>query len=342
MYLGNFIAGATVYVGFNTVDKTNGAPITLAGTPVAKVYKGNSTTTEVTTGLTLSVDNDSLTGHHVVTVDTSADGTFYAAGGDFRIVLTAGTVDGVSVVGTIIGSFSVENRNTKADVRQYGGTNGTFASGRPEVNFTHARGTVLPAPTVAGIPKVEVSSYSTNQDPGTSVRDMPSSPTSLNTLGGDIHAGFVAANSVDQKLTTARAGYLDSINTGLTLAGTQTFNNTGTWTGNHIGNMTGSAGSVASAVTVGTNNDKTGYTATVSDKTGFKLASDGLNAIDVTAPTTVAATFPAMVNQLWRRFFKKVTKTSTQIRTYADDGTTIVTTSTVADDSVTQTQGTAS
>ena len=37
-----------------------------------------------------------------------------------------------------------------------------------------------------------------------------------------------------------------------------------------------SESTVSGRVYVGTNNDKTGYTATVSDKTGFKLASDGL------------------------------------------------------------------
>jgi hypothetical protein len=227
----------------------------------------------------------------------------------------------------------------QADVRQYGGTGGTFAGGRPEVNFTHARGTSLPAPAVAGVPRVEVNGYVSAQDPGTWVMNQSDSGASIGTLGYDIKNGFIAANSVDQKLTTARAGYLDSINTGLTLAGTQTFNNTGTWTGNRIGNLTGSVGSVASGVTVTTNNDKTGYVATISDKTGFKLASDGLDSIAVTAPTTLAATFPQMIVQTWRRFFKKVTKTSTQIRTFADDSTTVVTTSTVSDDSTTQTQG---
>lgn len=61
-------------------------------------------------------------------------------------------------------------------------------------------------------------------------------------------------------------------------------------------------------------------------KTGYKLASDGLDAIAVTAPSGVAATFPGMVVQLWRRFFKRVTKDATQIKTYADDGATVVTT----------------
>ena len=77
-------------------------------------------------------------------------------------------------------------------------------------------------------------------------------------------------------------------------------------------------------------------------KTGFKLASDGLDSIAVTAPTGVASTFPGMVVQTWRRFFAKATKTSTQIKTYANDGTTVVTTQTVSDDGSVQTQGAAS
>ena len=65
---------------------------------------------------------------------------------------------------------------------------------------------------------------------------------------------------------------------------------------------------------------------TVSDKTGFKLASDGLDAIATTAPSGPATTFREMVVQTWRRFFRKATKTSTAITTYADDGTTVITT----------------
>jgi uncharacterized protein YjbJ (UPF0337 family) len=74
-------------------------------------------------------------------------------------------------------------------------------------------------------------------------------------------------------------------------------------------------------------------------KTGYKLASDGLDSISVTAPTGVASNFREMLVQVWRRFFKKATLTSTQLKTYADDGTTVVTTQTVSEDSTTQTQG---
>ena len=85
-----------------------------------------------------------------------------------------------------------------------------------------------------------------------------------------------------------------------------------------------------------------GTDSALTDKTGYSLASTGLDSIAVTAPSGVATTFPAMVVQLWRRFFRKATKTSTQLKTYADDGTTVVTTQTVSDSGGTETQGAAS
>jgi hypothetical protein len=43
-----------------------------------------------------------------------------------------------------------------ANVTQFGGANGTFASGRPEVNTTHWNGTAVAAPATAGYPAVTV------------------------------------------------------------------------------------------------------------------------------------------------------------------------------------------
>jgi hypothetical protein len=78
---------------------------------------------------------------------------------------------------------------------------------------------------------------------------------------------------------------------------------------------------------------------TVGDKTGFQLAADGLDAISTAAPAGAASDFREMLVQLWRRFFRKSTLTSTELKTYADDGTTVVTTQTVSDDGTTQVQG---
>lgn len=105
MYKGDFAPGAVLDWKFNSRD-TDGAPITLAGTPSLTAYKDNGDTQD-TSGLTLSVDFDSVTGLHNVRVDTSADGTFYSAGSSFSIVIAAGTVDSISVVGVVVGEFTL-------------------------------------------------------------------------------------------------------------------------------------------------------------------------------------------------------------------------------------------
>jgi hypothetical protein len=109
--LGDFDTSTVLYGKFTTYRPSTGAPFTLAGTPALSVYKDNSTT-QSTTGVTLTVDFDSVTGLHHFAIDTSADGTFYAAGSFFDIVITTGTVDSVSAVGTVVGSFTL--RKTSA------------------------------------------------------------------------------------------------------------------------------------------------------------------------------------------------------------------------------------
>lgn len=107
---------AAVVLRFNTVGVTM-APITLAGTPAISVYKDS--TTQSTAGVTLTVDYDSVTGMHHVLIDTSAD-AFYEVGKSYTVVITTGTVSGVSVVGAVVGSFSIENRFQEVDVVKLG------------------------------------------------------------------------------------------------------------------------------------------------------------------------------------------------------------------------------
>jgi len=104
-------AGATIRCWFTTEDAT-GAPITLAGSPAARVYVGSSTT-ELSAGVTLTVDVDARTGLHRVDVDTSADAG-YANGIDYAIVLTAGTVSGITVAPKVI---AVGHLGTAAPVK---------------------------------------------------------------------------------------------------------------------------------------------------------------------------------------------------------------------------------
>lgn len=104
---GNVPLGGTVDFTFTTVD-AGGTPSTLGGTPAVAAYPGNSTT-QITAGVTLTEDFDSVTGlNHVRVVASNGNG--YAVDTDYSMVITQGEVNGVSVAGYTVGAFSVENR----------------------------------------------------------------------------------------------------------------------------------------------------------------------------------------------------------------------------------------
>lgn len=141
-YLGDFAASSTVRGMWNS-NAVAGESITRATNGSLRIYKNNSTTERSSSaGITDTEDFDSLTGVHHYNIDLSdnTDSGFYAAGNDYFVVLSAATIDG-KTINAVIGCFSIENRNIKANVTQFGGTNGTFSSGRPEVNTTHLAGT---------------------------------------------------------------------------------------------------------------------------------------------------------------------------------------------------------
>ena len=74
------------------------------------------------------------------------------------------------------------------------------------------------------------------------------------------------------------------------------------------------------------------------DNDDVNLASTALDNIPITEPNGVASDFREMIVQLWRRFFKKATKTSYDLQTYSDDEESILTTQTISDDGVVEIQ----
>lgn len=115
MYHGDLVPSQVLYFHFTTVDST-GAGNTGSSLAIS-VYKDDSTT-QSTAGVTTTFSSgfDGVAGLVSVKIDTSADGTFYAAGHDFSVVITTGTVNSVSVVGYVVGAFSIDNRKQKVDV----------------------------------------------------------------------------------------------------------------------------------------------------------------------------------------------------------------------------------
>lgn len=108
MYRGDIRLGDTIDIKFTT-RQISGAPSTLGGTPAVSAYVGNGTT-QITAGITLTADFDGVTGlNNVRVVATSGNG--FATATNVDLVITTGTVNSVSVVGEVIGSFSIEARS---------------------------------------------------------------------------------------------------------------------------------------------------------------------------------------------------------------------------------------
>ena len=105
-HLGDYDASVVVYGKFSTYQPSTGATFTLGGTPALSVYKDNNAT-QSTSGVTLTANFDSVTGLNHFAIDTSSDGSFYSAGSFFDVVITTGTVDGISVTGSVVASFTI-------------------------------------------------------------------------------------------------------------------------------------------------------------------------------------------------------------------------------------------
>lgn len=109
IYLGDFPAD-TVQVDFSFNTRTAaGAPVALDGGALA-VYKDDATTELVLLAVCDLVAV--ATGQYNVTVHVTQESSPFVAGSDYKVVLSAGTVDGTSVAGTVLAQFSIANRVT--------------------------------------------------------------------------------------------------------------------------------------------------------------------------------------------------------------------------------------
>lgn len=105
---GDIALESTLDFKFTTIN-SSGVATSLLGSPVVVAYPNNSTT-EVTAGITITADFDTLVGlNHVRVVATAANG--YATGTNYDLVLTAGTVDGTIAARYVVGQFSIQNRS---------------------------------------------------------------------------------------------------------------------------------------------------------------------------------------------------------------------------------------
>lgn len=106
MSVPDYVLEDTIDFKFTSRSFSTGAPTTLGGTPAVQVYEDNSVT-QITSGITLTVDFDSVTGlNNLRIAATAANG--FEAGKSYQAVISTGTVGGVSVVGEVVAQFSIQ------------------------------------------------------------------------------------------------------------------------------------------------------------------------------------------------------------------------------------------
>ena len=229
-HLGDFDTSTVVYGKFTTFRPSTGAAFTLGGTPALSVYKDNSTT-QSTSGVTLTADFDSVTGLNHFAIDTSTDGTFYSAGSFFDIVITTGTVDSVSVVGSVVASFTIR-KNSALKPATAGRTLVVDAAGLADAN------TVKVGPSGSGTAQ-------TARDIGASV--LLSSGTGAGQIS--LSSGLVSLSGTQTFNVTGNiTGNLSGSVGSVTGAVGSVTGAVGSVTGNVGGNVSGSVGSVVGAV----------------------------------------------------------------------------------------------
>ena len=155
-WIGDFLRSKTVMLPFNTVALSTGIPTTLSSGAV--IISKNGVDVTPSGGVTLGIDVGSVTGRHRVTIDTSVDAATFTPGSDYVVRLSGSSnVGGTSLVGMIVGIFSIENRSTLVDasgrVQVQSGT-GTgqvnLSSGNVSLTLTQALSTGETGDTVGG------------------------------------------------------------------------------------------------------------------------------------------------------------------------------------------------
>jgi hypothetical protein len=184
LHLGNVPANSTLYIPFATYD-SNGASVTMSGLAVTdiEIYKNGSVTQRASdAGYALldtdGIDFDTITGIHGFSIDLSdnTDAGFYAVGSFYWVV----------------------TGKPKVDVDAFGGTAGTFASGRPEVNTTHAAGTAWAsgAITAAVIADNAIDAGAIAADAITAAKIADGAIDAATFAAGAINAAAIAADAI--------------------------------------------------------------------------------------------------------------------------------------------------
>lgn len=295
--LGDVALSQILYTKFLTAD-SSGVPTALVGGAIS-IYKDDGTT-QSTSGITLTASFDSVVGLNNIKIDTSSDGAFYAAGHDFQIVITTGTVGGVSVVGYVVGEFSINNR-TALRPTTAGRTLTIAASGAADADVKYWNAVAV--------------------------------STLINTIVAQGTASAGGATSI----TLAGASATDSLYVGAEVLIT---GGTGAGQTRTISAYVGATKVATVARAWATNPDNTSTFAVMAadEATVTGIWAQAMSDLAAGAPSATASVLTAL-NYLYEAWRNGGTQTSTTTTIFKDDGVTPLTTSSKSDAAGTFTKG---
>ena len=344
-FFGDYDTTETVVIPFNTFtsdDPSASATITNLAAGDVEIHKDGSTTQRASdNGVTVTIDFDSVTGNHIVSIDLSdnSDAGFYAAGSRYQVRIEGTTVDGATI-NAWIGAFSIGCTLRPATA---GRTVVVDADGLVDAN------TVKIGPTGSGTAQ-------TANDVGGDVNDILTDtgttlPATLTTIEGKVDTvdGVADAVLVDTGTTlpatlTTIEGKIDTVDG----VADSILTDTGTTLPATLSTMDGKLDTIDNFLDT--------EIASILEDTGTTLpaAISGLNNIsvaDIIGTTLAQATYApqeappvnATVGEIlaygYKQWRNKSTADADSIDLYADDGTTVDQTRTLSYADSTLTKG---
>lgn len=208
IYYGDFAEDDTVNMVFNTFssdDPSASVTITNLADADVKVHKDLGLTQIATDGATVSIDFDSITGNHAITIDTSAHAD-YSTGSEYQVRVEGTTVDGATI-NAWIGCFSIERAggvlallkagNISANVEQISGDATAADNAESFFDGTGYAGTNNVIPTVTTttnltnlptIPANWLTASGTAADFTTEIQAGLATASALSTVDGNVDA----------------------------------------------------------------------------------------------------------------------------------------------------------
>src|SRR3990167_10459681 len=124
--MSDYTLGDTIYHAFTTRAFATGVPTVLAGTPTLEIYENDSITpiVEGVGKLVLTVSLNSIAGFNLATI-TATSGNGFETGKTYHLIIKTGTVGGTSVVGEVVGRFTLTASAAAVDLAN--GTDGLGA-----------------------------------------------------------------------------------------------------------------------------------------------------------------------------------------------------------------------